>query len=69
MMRATLSMRNQSLGEAVSALLRQSLSVPVPVTPVGGLPLMAVQPGAGYADVAVVVSQSLLRYNHFMFRT
>lgn len=46
--------RNQSLGEAVSELLRQSLSVKAPLTPVGGLPLMPVQPGAGRADVAIV---------------
>jgi uncharacterized protein (DUF111 family) len=46
--------RQQSLGEAVTYLLRQALEPKSPPVGSGGLPVMPVQPGAGQADLKIV---------------
>jgi hypothetical protein len=46
--------RQQTLGEAVTDLLRQALAPTSPVASPGGLPVMPVQPGAGQADLKIV---------------
>ncbi len=46
--------RQQSMGEAVTDLLRQALEPRSPAVESGGLPRMPVQPGAGRADLKTV---------------
>ncbi len=46
--------RQQTLGEAVTDLLRQALAPTTLDAGPGGLPVMPVQPGAGQADLQIV---------------
>ena len=46
--------RKQSLGTAVSELLRQALVAKNPPATAGSLPVMPVQAGAGQADLKIV---------------
>ncbi|MCU0753512.1 MAG: hypothetical protein MUE46_00100 [Xanthomonadales bacterium] len=46
--------RDESLGAAVSALLREALAPRAAQADSTGLPTMPIQPGAGRADLAIV---------------